>query len=61
MDIEIGKVFSHKTSATKSFQWSVIEFDENDWDTPSKILHLNEQDAAYNNMELDFMTRITLG
>lgn len=58
---DIGKVFSHKTSATKLVRWNTVEFDENDWDTPSKISHLNEQDAIYNKLDIDFVNQITLG
>lgn len=61
MDFNIGQVFSHKTSATKSVEWNVVEFDENDWDTPSKILHLNEQDAIYNGLDIEFVNQITFG
>jgi hypothetical protein len=58
---DIGKVFSHKTSATKLVEWNAIEFDRNDWDTPSKIIHLNEQDAIYNKVDIEFVKQITLG
>ena len=56
---DIGQVFSHRTSATKSVEWNAVEFDENDWDTPSKILHLNEQDAIYNGVDIEFVKQIT--
>jgi hypothetical protein len=61
VDLNIGHVFSHKTSATKSYEWNVVEFDENDWDTPSKISHLNEQDALYNGLDIEFVKQITSG
>ena len=61
MNFEIGQVFSHKTSATKSFQWKLVELDKNDWDTPSKISHLNEQDALYNGLDIEFVKQITSG
>jgi hypothetical protein len=61
VDIEIGRILSQKTSATQSIEWTSIRFDENDWDTPSKISHLNEQDAKYNQMDVEFINRITLG
>jgi len=60
-DFEIGQVFNHKTSATKPIEWNIVEFDENDWDTPSKILHLNEQDAIYNGLDIEFVKQITSG
>jgi hypothetical protein len=59
MDVEIGSVSSHKTSATKAANWLDMEFDENDWDTESKILHLNEQDARYNGLDIEFLKQIT--
>jgi hypothetical protein len=59
MDINIGWVLSHKTSATKPIEWNAVEFDENDWDTPSKIAHLNEQDAIYNGLAIEFVKQIT--
>jgi hypothetical protein len=59
--VDIGNILSHKTSATKSIEWKDIEFDENDWDTPSKILYLNEQDAFYNGLNIEFMKQITSG
>lgn len=60
MNLDIGQVFSHKTSATELTEWGAIEFDENDWDTLSKILYLNEQDAKYNRMDVEFLNQITL-
>jgi hypothetical protein len=38
-----------------------MEFDEEDWDNPAKIAHLNELDARYNNLEIEFVKRITSG
>jgi hypothetical protein len=59
-NFEIGQVFSHKTSATKAIDWNGIEIDENDWDTSAKISHFNELDAKYNNLEVEFVNRITM-
>jgi len=59
MGINIGSVSSNKTSATKAVNWPDVELDENDWDTQSKILHLNEQDARYNGLEIAFLNQIT--
>jgi hypothetical protein len=59
MKYEMGKVFSHKTSATKAIDWKAVELDENDWDTQAKIAHLNEQDAKYNNLDVEFVNKIT--
>ncbi len=60
-NFSIGQVPSPKTAATKQVEWNVVEFDENDWDTPLKIAHLNEQDAIYNGLDIEFMKQITLG
>jgi hypothetical protein len=57
----IGQVLSQKTSGTKSVEWNSVGFDENDWDTPSKISHLNELDAIYNGLDVEIVEQITLG
>ena len=54
----IGNVPSFKTSATAEFNWSDVIFDENDWDTASKIRLLNETDARLNNIDLKTINRI---
>jgi hypothetical protein len=59
MGVEIGSVSSHKTSATEAVNWLDVEFVENDWDTESKILHLNEVDARYNDLDIEFLKQIT--
>ena len=60
-DFNIGQVLSNKTSRTRSIEWGVVEFDENDWDTPSKISYLNEQDAIYNGLDVEIIKQITFG
>lgn len=55
---EIGKITSLKSSATKEYKWSDIEFDENDWDTNSKIQYLNEKDAEYNQVDIETINNI---
>jgi hypothetical protein len=50
---------TQKTSATQPFDWINIEFDENDWDTESRIQYLNEQDAKYNNVSIEVLKQIT--
>lgn len=56
---QITSVPTQKTSATLPFDWTNIEFDEDDWDTELKIQYLNEQDAKYNNIEIDVLKQIT--
>lgn len=58
-DIQFTSVPTKKTSATHAFDWVNIEFDENDWDTESKIQYLNEQDAKYNNIDIEVLKQIT--
>jgi hypothetical protein len=61
MRFDIGKLLSTKTSATRSIAWDSVEFDEEDWDTPARIAHLNELDAKYNGLEIEFVKQITTG
>ena len=59
MNTQVATVPSQKTSATEPVDWINVEFDENDWDTESKILYLNEQDAKYNNVDIEVLKQIT--
>ncbi|WP_345951321.1 hypothetical protein ABDD95_07785 [Mucilaginibacter sp. PAMB04274] len=59
MAVELGQLATHATSATQEVGWDTVLFDEEDWDTPAKIAHLNEMDAKYNNLEVDFVKGIT--
>jgi hypothetical protein len=59
MSFEIGKVHCLYTSATKATTWDLMELVEEDWDTEAKIAYLNELDAKYNDLDLEFITRIT--
>jgi len=61
VDFNIGQVLSQKTSGTKPIEWSIVEFDENDWDTPSRISYLNEQDAIYNGLDVEIVKQIAFG
>jgi hypothetical protein len=38
--------------------WSLVDFDENDWDTRIKINLLNQQDALYNNISPELLLEI---
>ena len=44
---------SLKTSATNIINLSYVVFVEEDWDTPAKINMLNQQDAHFNNLQID--------
>jgi hypothetical protein len=59
MKFELGHVLSNSTSATMAVSWKQIEFEEDDWDTPAKIDYLNQLDAKYNNLEIEFIKEIT--
>lgn len=59
-NFELGSVPTNSTSSTKPTGWDLVEFDEDDWDTPAKIAHLNQLDAEYNGLDIDFVTRLTL-
>jgi hypothetical protein len=47
-----------RTSASLEIDWSLVNFDENDWDTKIKINLLNQQDALYNNISLELLLEI---
>lgn len=59
--LDVSQILSHKTSATRPIEWHIVELDNNDWDTPSKILYLNEQDAIYNGLDLEVVKQIASG
>ena len=60
MNFKLGKVEGNITSATLPVAWDKVEFDEQDWDTPAKIAHLNELDAKYNGLDIEFVKQIVL-
>ena len=47
-----------KTSATIVVPWDSVSFEEQDWDTPAKIDMLNEDDAAYNEIEIKTLLKL---
>lgn len=57
-NFDIEKVESNATSATKPISWSEVTFVEQDWDTPAKIAYLNELDAMYNQLDIEFIKQI---
>lgn len=59
MSFELGKVSSLSSSTTKATTWDLMDLVEEDWDTPAKIAYLNELDAKYNDLELEFISQIT--
>jgi hypothetical protein len=57
--MKLEEIKSSKTSATNEYDWSLVEFVEEEWDTEDKILRLNELDALYNNISLEKVIEIT--
>jgi hypothetical protein len=49
---------SHKTSATEIYEWSALQFDQNDWDTESKIAMLNQYDAEFNEISTEKLNEL---
>lgn len=47
-----------KPSFLNVYEWNNVEFIKDDWDSPSKIKKLNEDDAFYNDMSLEDVEKI---
>ena len=60
MNFELGEVPTNSTSATGTIAWNMVEIVKDDWDTLAKIDYLNELDAKYNKLEIEFVKQITL-
>jgi hypothetical protein len=58
-NLKLEEAKSSKTSATKEYDWAIVEFVEEEWDTEDKILRLNELDALYNNIPLEKIIELT--
>jgi len=44
-----------RSQAKRSIDWESVKFVEEDWDTPAKIRILNEADARYNDMSVEYL------
>ena len=55
----IGNVPTHKTSATKVFNWAEVKFVDIEWDTEEKIEKLNREDAEFNNIPITRIYEMT--
>lgn len=55
---KLDKAKSSKTSATFEYDWTDVEFVEEEWDTEDKITRLNELDAKFNNMPLEKIIKL---
>lgn len=58
-EVELDKVKSSKTSATTKYDWEIVEFVDEEWDTEDKIRRLNQFDARFNNLSLEEIISIT--
>lgn len=52
-EYKIEIIQGSKTSATIPVDWKSVTFEDEDWDTATKINMLNEQDAEYNDIALE--------
>jgi hypothetical protein len=59
INYKIGQVPTNRMSATEPISWDLVRFVEDDWDTTAKIDYLNELDAKYNRLEIEFVKQIT--
>lgn len=57
-EIELDITPTQKTSATEAVAWKEVEIDTQDWDTPAKILMLNELDAKNNQLSLEAISKM---
>lgn len=54
----IDSVPSYKSMATLAYDWSDVEFVNEEWDTPAKIRMLNELDAKFNEIAIEKLIKI---
>ncbi|CAM4338669.1 hypothetical protein SAMN06265348_11214 [Pedobacter westerhofensis] len=55
---QIARVPGLLTSATQIDDWMNVEFDLKDWDAASRIKYLNQQDSAYNEIDIEIIKEI---
>jgi len=58
-NIKLGSVRSYRTLATLEYEWTDVEFVDEEWDTKSKIKFLNKLDADFNNIPFNKIIEIT--
>lgn len=58
-NIKLYEAKSSKTSATIQYDWTEVEFVQEEWDTVDKITRLNELDAEFNNIPLEKLIELT--
>ena len=56
--IKLNEAKSSMTSATIKYDWTEVEFVNEEWDTEDKIKRLNELDAEFNNIPLEKIIEI---
>lgn len=49
----IERIQATGTLATIAAEWKSVVFEEEDWDTQAEINMFNEQDAYYNNIQIE--------
>ncbi len=57
-DVRVPITKSFRTTASQEISWHSIDFDENDWDSTTKINLLNQQDALFNNISVESLVEI---
>ena len=57
--VKLGSVPSYRTLATLEYEWTSVEFVEEEWDTKSRIKVLNRLDADFNNIPINKIIEIT--
>ena len=58
-DDKLDYVESARTSATRVYEWSDVEFVEEDWDTQDQIDQFNREDAAFNKISFERLMELT--
>ena len=55
---KISQIYTLKPTTIHVYPWEEIEFVDEDWDTPEKIIQLNKSDAWFNNMSFEEITKL---
>ena len=58
-NISVESISNPRSTNIITYQWLNVKFVEEEWDTPNKILYLNELDATYNNIDLKKLIEYT--
>ncbi len=55
---KISQIYTLKPTMIHVYPWEEIEFVDEDWDPPEKIIQLNKSDAWFNNMSIEEITKL---